>query len=79
MLIFAKNPVKKSRHAQRLEYNFLLKRKLAIGVFIKVVGQVLSFQMSGQRTLNSIPTRNYELNKKNDGFGNRGSVIRIFD
>ena len=79
MLIFDKNPVEKSRHAQRLEYNFLLKRKLAIDVNIKSVAQITSFHVSGQRTLNSIPTRNHEPNKKNDGFGNRGSVIRIFD
>jgi hypothetical protein len=74
-----KSEEKKSRHAQRLKYNFLLKRKLAIDVFIKVLGQILGFQMSGQQILNSIPTRSYEPNKKNDGFSNRGSVIRIVD
>jgi hypothetical protein len=33
---------------QRLKYNFLLKRKLYIGVNIKVVEQITSFLMSGQ-------------------------------
>ena len=56
MLIFAKNPVEKSKNAQRLEYNFLLKRKLAIDVSIKSVAQITSFHKSGQRALNSIPS-----------------------
>ena len=68
MLIFAKNPVEKSRHAQRLEYNFLLKRKLAIDVNIKSVAQITSFHVSGQRALNSIPTLNYSQNKVNMHF-----------
>ena len=63
MPIFAKNPVEKLRHAQRLEYNFLLKRRLVIGVNIKSVAQITSFHMSGQRALNSIPTRRYGLYK----------------
>jgi hypothetical protein len=41
----------------RKNYNFLLKRNLAVGVYIKIVGQSLSFHMSGQQTLNSILIR----------------------
>ena len=37
----------------------LLKRKLAIGIYIKVVAQILPVHLSGQRALNSIPTRRY--------------------
>ena len=72
MLIFAKNPVEKSRQ-------LFIEAKACYRYLYKVVAQITSFHVSGQRTLNSIPTRNHEPNKKNDGFGNRGSVIRIFD
>jgi hypothetical protein len=43
---------------------YLLKRKVAIGMYIKVVGQITSFYMSGQRAINSIPTRSYSRYKK---------------
>ena len=59
MPIFAKNPVENLRHAQKLEYNFLLKRKLAIGVNIKSVAQITSFHMSDQQALKSIPSPRY--------------------
>ena len=50
---------------QRLEYNFLLKRKLAIGVYIKVVGQIFICQMSGQLSFKVIPMRRYaQITKK---------------
>ena len=45
-----KNPVEKLRHAQRLEYNFLLKRKLAIGVSINCRADS---QLSNERSLSS--------------------------
>jgi hypothetical protein len=40
---------------------YLLKRKLAIGIYIKVVAQILPVHLSGQRALNSIPTRRYTI------------------
>jgi hypothetical protein len=49
---------------QRLQYNFLLKRKLAIGIYIKVVGWITTFLMSGQPLLKAIPTRSYDHIKK---------------
>jgi hypothetical protein len=49
----SKNP----RMSQRFVNNFLLKRKLSIGVYIKVVALISSFPMSDQRSLNSTPTR----------------------
>jgi hypothetical protein len=49
---------------QRLKYNFLLKRKLYMGINIKVVEQITCFLISGQRVFNSIPTWSYILNKK---------------
>ena len=49
---------------QRFEYNVLLKWKLSRGVSIKVVGQILTFQMSGQPSLKTIPTRRYAQNTK---------------
>jgi hypothetical protein len=64
MPIFVKNSVKNHGMPQILEYNFLLKRKLYIGVYIKVVAQILSFKISAQQALNSIATRSYGLNKK---------------
>ena len=38
---------------------YLLKRKLAIGIYIKVVAQILPVHLSDQRALNTIPTRRY--------------------
>ena len=55
----SKNPGRKSGYLHKLEYNFLLTRKLAIGVNEKVVGQITTFQMSGQQALNSIPSPRY--------------------
>jgi hypothetical protein len=52
MLIFAKNPDRKIKACQRFEYNFLLKQKLATGIYINVVAQITSFHVSGQRTFN---------------------------
>jgi hypothetical protein len=40
------NPVKKSGYVLKSGYNFLLKRKIAIGVYIKVVGRITTFLMS---------------------------------
>ena len=60
MPIFAKTPIEKSRHAQRLEYNYLLKRKLAIGVYTKIVEQIASFEMSGQWSLNCLIGQSYD-------------------
>ena len=48
---------------QLLEYNFLLKRILYIGVYIKVVAQILSFKMSSQLALNSILNWSYGITK----------------
>ena len=59
MPIFVKNPGRKSGYLHKLEYNFLLTRKLAIGVNEKVVGQITTFQMSGQQALNSMSMGDY--------------------
>ena len=67
---------KNQRMSQRLVYNFLLKRKLAIGVYIKIVGQITSHRKSGQRDLNSIPTRNYGRYKKWTNFHEVHTKIR---
>jgi len=55
----SKNPGRKSGYLHKLEYNFLLTRKLAIGVNEKVVGQITTFQMSGQQALNSMSMGDY--------------------
>ena len=59
--IFLQNPIriclKDQDMPQRLEYNFLLKQKLAIGVQILFVEQITSYLMSGQPSLKTIPTR----------------------
>src|SRR3569833_1536893 len=59
MPIFVKNPGRKSGYLHKLEYNFLLTRKLTIGVNEKVVGQITTFQMSGQQALNSMSMGDY--------------------
>src|SRR3569833_953572 len=59
MPIFVKNPGSKSGYLHKLENNFLLTRKLAIGVNEKVVGQITTFQMSGQQALNSMSMGDY--------------------
>lgn len=38
---------------------YLLKRKFAIGIYIKVVAQILPVHLIGKRALNSIPMRRY--------------------
>ena len=48
---------------KRFVINFLLKRKLDISVYIKVVGRITSFPMSSQPSLQTIPTRDMP-NKK---------------
>ena len=62
--------------SQRLVYNFLLKRKPAIGVYIKIVGQITSYLMSGQRALNSIPMRSYDRYEKWTNFHEVHTKIR---
>jgi hypothetical protein len=49
---------------QRFADKFLLKRKLAIGVYIKIVVQITIFLMSGQQRDKTIPTRRYTNSKK---------------
>ena len=50
---------------QRLGYNFSLKRRVAIDVYIKVVGQITSFLMNGKTSLKKFSTRSYDhYNKK---------------
>ena len=51
--------LKNQRMSHKIAIIYLLKRKLAIDVYIKVVGQITSFHMSDQRAINSIPTRSY--------------------
>jgi hypothetical protein len=53
---------------QRSAAIFLLKQKLAIGVNIKVVVQILSFLMNGQPGLKSIPIKIYDPNTKTSAF-----------
>ena len=64
---------------QRLAHNFLLKRKLSMGVYTKVVALVSSFSMSGQPSLNSIPMRNYGQNTKTMSKLQRCYSNRFFD
>ena len=63
MSIFVGGQVTKSGYASKLGYNFFL-RKLTIGVRIKIVAQIPSYKMSGQRALNSIPMTRYAQNTK---------------
>jgi hypothetical protein len=60
MPILFKNP----RFLLRFAINFLLKRKLSKGVYIKVVAMISSFSMSGQTSLKSILMRRYTQNTK---------------
>src|SRR4051794_36899206 len=50
--------------SQTLQCNFLLKRKLSRGVYIKVVALISSFSASDQLSLNSIPKKRYGQNTK---------------
>ena len=58
--MLAQNSRQKSEvFSGRVEINILLKRKLAIGVNIKVVALIIRFHKSGKRTRRTIPTKSY--------------------
>jgi hypothetical protein len=68
MAVLLKKTGKNQGMPQRLVNIFLLKRKFAIGVYIKVVGQITSFLLGYQQRLKKIPTRKYANCKKNKIF-----------
>ena len=59
MPIFVNTMTKNQRCCQRFVINFLLTQKLVIDVNEKVVGQITTFQMSGQQALNSMSMGDY--------------------